>query len=132
MDAVDLADVGAQLRPGKLVASLADQVQIDVAERGPEAVRVLLDDGFVPALDHQVVLRHGRAGQDARPHVEVLAFQAGLTPWPPSNDSGGVTVKDAKAHLAAVDVRPKNRMRVVMVAAADPGELAHLDELEVG
>jgi len=31
-----------------------------------------------------------------------------------------------------VDVRPKNRMRVVMVAAADPGELAHLDELEVG
>ena len=44
--------VGAQAVPQPLVAALAEQVQVDVAERGPEPVRVVDQPGVAAGVGH--------------------------------------------------------------------------------
>jgi hypothetical protein len=115
---VVVADVGAQDVPEPLVAALADQVQVDLAERGQPAVRVV-DDVDALAVAHGQPVVRGRTRDDAgeQPGVvhpdqrEALAALAhhvhlvGVRPQHP--DHGAVRVR----------VRAQDRVRVMVRSA---------------
>ena len=77
---VVLAQPGAEDGPQLLVAALADEVQVDLAEGGGEPVGVVLEvlDAVGPGHEQPVVHRAGRVGAHRRPDALGLVGQLEL------------------------------------------------------
>ena len=66
--------------PEVLVAALADQVEVHLAERGQEAVGVVLLDRVAVPGDEQAVLRHVGGGEHTHEDALVLVLERRLLP----------------------------------------------------
>jgi hypothetical protein len=67
--------VSAEDFPELLVAALADEVQVDLAERGQEAVGVVQTARRPVVGDLEAVVGHVRTGHHTRPDPAVLVLQ---------------------------------------------------------
>ena len=114
------ADVGAQGVPQPLVAALADQVQVDLAERGQPAVRVVHRVDVVAVADLQAVVA-GRLGNHAGPQPGVVHPHQRPCPLGVTADEHQhlVGVRPQRAHHGAVAVRMRaqHAVRVVVGSA---------------
>jgi hypothetical protein len=125
-DAVDLAHVGAHLRPQLLVAPLAEEVLVEVRQRRREAVRVGRREGVaVREVDLELVVQ-----RQLDPLQLALEHPAGVDA--PQLDARRLhdhrlraRVQRAHDDAAADRMRAEQRMRVVMVARDEPVDLRH-------
>ena len=115
------AHVGAQDVPQALVAALADQVQVDLAERRQPAVGVI-DDVDAVAVAHREPVVRGRPGHDPgeQPGVVHLHQRIALATDPHHVHLVGVRTQDAHDRAVFVGVRTEYRMGVVMRTAEQP------------
>ena len=107
--------------PQLLVATLADEVQVDLAERRGEAVRVVAEvlDAVLPRGEHAVVHRAARigthAGEDPVPLVLEVDHDVVLEAHP---HAGGERSPDPHAQAGGLDVLAED---VVGLGAAAVG-----------
>ena len=124
-DALVLDDVRAELLVELLVAALAHQVQVDVAQRGQEAVRVADGVGaVVGVLDLELVLERERRAVDP-PLEDALGadgLQVGARPAGEQHVDGARGGPERADHDAAVAVRMRAEVRV-WVGRGARGEL---------
>jgi hypothetical protein len=125
--AVDLPDVRAEARPQRLVAALPDQMQVELADRGQEAVRVVDRDGAgLPVVDLQAVverqlgtfddaLEHA-AGVD-RGEIDRLAARR------QDAHGGGGGAERADHHAAVAGVGAEDVVGSGVLAAHEPLEV---------
>ena len=124
--ALEPSDVGAQHGPQLLVAALADQVQVDLADARQVAVRVV--DGvdrlpLVGVVDHlQPVVAALRAGQRGRPDAVVLVVGLGPTVLGEDRDPARERLERPHGGAGAVDVRAEHPVGVVVGAGGDRRE----------
>ena len=113
--------VGAEHLPQLLVPTLADQVQVDVAERRQEAVR-LVDDVPNPVVvdDLDAVIGNGRALPRAAPHAAALVHQRNARGADEHGDLARVWPEAAEGDDAVAQVRAENLVRIVMRAGDQP------------
>ena len=117
------ADVGAQDGPQLLVASLVDQVQVDLAEGGQEAVGVLEHQRPAVVGDRQAVVGDLGGREHTDPHALVLVGQRDLPELTGHADPGGQRSQDADRDCAVVRVRTQDGVRVAVLAADELVEL---------
>ncbi len=122
---VDLADVGAEDAPQLLVAAFADQMQIEFADRGTEAVRVHRGEvgGVVVGRDQLVQAALARPKPFPDPAAHVLQGHPGpvaehrrdaVRKRAPSTDRPLGSALGIRAQM-----HPENGMRVVVGAGGD-------------
>ena len=109
---------GAEDLPQVLVPSLVDQVQVDLAERRQEPVRVVQDDraGVVADLDPVVRDLLG-VGDDAGPDALELVLEPGRGVAVRHHDAGGERLEHPDGHPALVRVRSEDGVRLAVLAA---------------
>ena len=110
--------VGTEDGPERLVASLGDEVQIDVAERGQESIRVV-DDLSVAAVDDlEPIVGNVSDSESAREDATVLVLElgAGLAVRTARDNGHALGPRAQRAHRdrAVVRVRAEDRVRVVV------------------
>ncbi|MCW2609271.1 MAG: hypothetical protein JWM15_517 [Cryptosporangiaceae bacterium] len=119
------AQVGAERRPQLLVPALADQVQVDLAQRGQPAVRVVdhvLEAVVVGDADAVVADRalHGALEHAALVHPP----QVGLGVTRAQHDGRGPgTQRPDHGPAGRCGMRPQDRVRVVVRARDQPVQL---------
>jgi hypothetical protein len=119
--------VGAQLLPEPLVGGLADQVLVELADGRPEPIGVVDGEAAVPVGGLEPVggdvaaWKHDlqQAGRvDLGQRDPVVADQG--------DHPGGVRPPGPDPHLVAVQVRPEQAVRLVMLPTDEPLELLAL------
>ena len=110
--------MGAEHVPETFVAALADEVQVDLAERRHPAVGVV-DDVDPLAVAHREPVVGGRAGHDAGEQAGVVHADEGMALPALQHDVDLVGVRAQHAYDGAVGVRvcPEDGVGVVMGAA---------------
>ena len=126
-DAVELAHVRAEARPQLLVAALADQVQVELAERRQEAVGVVeRDRAEVGVVDLERVVQ-----RQLGPVDEALEHAAGVDLLERDRSRPSTTARTAAAagrraridHAVGVRMGAEDRVRVVVLAADEALEI---------
>jgi hypothetical protein len=126
-DGVERAHVRAERRPQRLVPSLADEVEIELADGREEAVRVV-DRGPLAVVDDlEAVVRHRRAGQQRDPDAALLV--ACRVPAVRRHDRHVLREVGERADRDPVvaGVGPEDGVRVVVLAVGDRGEHSRVD-----
>ena len=128
-DAVDLAHVRAEALPQLLVAALADQVQVELADRRQEAVRVLdRDRARLAVVDLELVgerqLRLREAALEDAAGVDLLE-RDGLALRRDDGDGGGGGAPCADDHAVAVGVRAEEGVRLRVLAGVQAIGIGH-------
>ena len=129
--------VGAQDVPELLVAALVDQVQVDLAQRGQEPVRVVEDDRLATVLGGDPVVGDVRDGEHADPDPLVLVAEVGFSPRSgrvvvQDHHPGRERLQDPDRDAALVGVRPQHGVRVSVLATDDLVELLDRNRLDGG
>ena len=126
--------VGTEHGPERLVATLADEVQVDLAERREEPVGIV-DLGRLTAVRHlDAVVGDLGCGEDSCVDAAVLVRElgAGLTLSGARDDDhrGGPRAQRADGDRAVEGVRPEDRVRIVVAALDEALQVvgAHSDE----
>ena len=122
---VVVPDVGAQHVPEPLVAALADQVQVHLAQRGQPAVGVV-DDVDPVGVAHGEPVVAGRAGDDAGEQAGVVHLDQRVAVAARADDVHlvGVRAQDAHHHAVRVRMGTEHGVRVVVRAAEQAGHLS--------
>ena len=118
--------------PQQLVPALVDQVQVHLAERRQEPVRVVDRVGMAVVVGHlEAVVGHVRARQHADPDALVLVGQLVRRPVAvPDGDPLGQRLEGADGHAAVVRVRAEDRVRAAVLAPHEQLELVDGDGLD--
>ncbi len=123
--------VDHRLRPERppqlLVSALADQMQVQFADGGPEAVRVVDLDGVVLVPHLQPVLRDLRHGQHAGEEAVAVVVQLGPRPGRQHGDGAGVRAQRPHQHTARDRVRAQHVVRGVVVAGQQPAAVGGVE-----
>ena len=115
--------MGAEHLPQLLVATLVDQVQVDLAERGEVAVRVVGGVRRVAGVGHlQAVVGHVGHVEDADPDAAVLVLERDGGAAVDHGDGLGERAQRADRHRAVVDVRTEDGVRVAVASLDDEVE----------
>jgi hypothetical protein len=120
--------VRAEHRPQLLVPALTDQVEVHLAERRQEAVRIVgRDHDAVGVRDLQLVVGHLRAVQHADPDAAVLVRQIRAFGARPGSDEYGDPLghrpQHPHGHAVRAGVRAEHVVRVVVLAVDDSLQL---------
>jgi hypothetical protein len=111
-------DRRAERLPQLLVPALRDQVQVQLAERRQEAVRVRHLDRVVGGVAHLKRVRgHGRQRQHTGEQPVAVVVQLRGHPVRDDRDRLRVRAQHAKAHAAGHRVRAQQPVRVVVLTA---------------
>jgi hypothetical protein len=114
--------VRAEHLPQPLVAALGDEVQVELAERRQEAVRVVALPVVPVGKPEAQPIGEGRLGvrREGRPHAAAdrLHGDRGLAVGQ-EIDAGGIGVEGAHHAAAGDGVRAEDRVRVVVLAAGE-------------
>ena len=114
--------------PQLLVPALADQVQVQLAERGQEAVRVVHHVLAVVVRHREPVLRrHGVQRQHRGEQPVALRRQVGALPVQHDRHRPGVRPQRPEPHAAVHRVRAQQAVRVVVRAVQQPPPVARRD-----
>lgn len=124
---VDGADVGAEVLPELLVAALAEEVQVELADGRREAVRVVRGPRRVVGVGGLVEVVVGldpvaseRAGGGTCPHAVALVREFDVVAVRPDDPHGRCQVADDTDARAAVDrVRAQHVVRLGPAALGD-------------
>jgi hypothetical protein len=110
-----VAHVGAEHVPQPLVATLPDQVQVDLTEGGQPAVRVVHDVDALAVADGEPVVG-GRTGHDAReqPGFVHLDERVALAAFADHMDLVGVRAQYPDDRALRMRVGTEHRVRVVV------------------
>ncbi|CAB4755457.1 unannotated protein [freshwater metagenome] len=104
------------------MAALADEMKIDLAERGEESVGVVGGDGAAGVLDLDRVVRNLGRLDDAAPDAAVFVSQGNACVGSHDGDAVGEGTKHADGDGAPVGVGAEDPVRVVMGAVDDATE----------
>lgn len=119
-DTLDGQRLRAERLPQLLVASFADQMQIEFTEGGQEAVRILELDLGVVVRDEERVLRDGAQRQQPGEEALAVVVQFGAEPLPDHGHGPGVRPQRPDGDAAGDRVGAEQRVRVVVAAAEQP------------
>ncbi len=120
LDALVDHRLGAQRVPQPLVPALVDQVQVELAERGQEAVRVVRLVHRLPVGDPQPVAGDPRAGQERGEEAVAVVVQRGLPLPRQHRDRRGVRAQYAHGDAAGRRVGAQDGVRIVVRAGQQP------------
>ena len=125
---VVVVHAGAQHGPELLVATLVEQVQVDLAERGQEAVGVVDLDGHVAVGDREPVVGDLGLVQAGGPHALVGVLHRALAARVAEHDRGGERLVDPHHDLAVDDMGSEHVVRMPVLAADDLVDLLAGDQ----
>ncbi|CAB4930120.1 unannotated protein [freshwater metagenome] len=120
-----LAHVRAEHLPELLVAALADEMEIDLAEGGEESVGVVGGDDAAGISDIDRVVRNLGGLDDPAPNAAVFVAQRDPRIGSHDGDAVGKGTQDADGDGAAAGVRTEDLVRLVMGAVDDATEIEH-------
>lgn len=117
------ADMGPEHLPELLVATLADQVQVHLAQGGQVAIGIVRRDDLPGVLHVDRVGRDLRAGQDRAPDAPVLMAHRHPSTVAHDGDGIGHRPQDADRDSAICRVRAEDVMGAVVHTIDHPIEL---------
>lgn len=119
-DPLVLHGLCAEGGPQLLVPPLADQMQIEIAERGQEAVRIMDLDLVVRVADQELVLGDGRHRQQSGEETVAVVVQLGPQPLGEYGHRSRVRTEHPDRHTAADHVRAEQIVRGMVLTGEQP------------
>ena len=108
--------VGAEDFPQLLVATLADEVEVNFAEAGQEPVGVISGEGISAVGNAQAVVRHCGAGHLGNPDATVFVFHLQALVADHHRHRRGCWAKHSDGHRLAFGVGAEHLVRVGVAA----------------